>query len=96
MAVIRAYGGLKGSGSPCGPSIFGQARLTHGMFDSGCSECTSPMMSGMCVDGIYSTPVSGSNAAPPQSAPPLVPGWKIVPIFPLGVPTTSGGVNSWP
>ena len=53
-------------------------------------------MSGMCVDGIYSMPVSGSNAAPPQSAPPLVPGWKIVPIFPFGVPTTSGGVNSWP
>ena len=47
----RAYGGLNGSGSPCGPSIFGHARFTHGMFDSGFSECTRPMMSGMCVDG---------------------------------------------
>ena len=38
IAVSFAYGGLNGSGRPCGPSIFGHARFTHGMFDSGCSR----------------------------------------------------------
>ena len=37
----------------------------------------------------YSRPVSGSNAAPPQSAPPLVVGR-------ISVPRRLGGVNSGP
>src|SRR5436190_1627406 len=46
-------------------------------------------MIGLVIDGTYSTPVSGSNDAPAQFAPPAQPGLTMVPF-------SEPGVNSGP
>src|SRR5688572_21239416 len=87
-AVTRPYGGFS-SGSP---SMLGGIcvpprrynRLLRSAF--GLISCTTI---GLVIDGTYNTPVSGSNDAPCQFAPPAHPGFWMVPF-------SDGGVNSGP
>src|SRR6267143_3399819 len=52
---------------------------------------------GPVIDTTYNIPVSGSNAAPCQSAPPTEPGSWIVPFLSVGpAPRIDGGVNRGP
>ena len=53
---------------------------------SSCPACqvADSATNGLVIDGTYNIPVSGSNAAPVQSAPPTVPGIWIVPFLSPG------------
>src|SRR4030095_10859585 len=92
IATRREYGGLNGSGRPCGPNGHDAVCFTYGSVDSGCCDLPNAMTVGMCADGTYNMPVSGSNAAPPQSAAPFVPGTSSSPLGPSALPSSTGGV----
>ena len=96
MATSRPYGGLK-SGSSRGPSMGVIECSTRFMSERGCSDRVMPITDSLCTDGTYRIPVSGSTAAPPQSAPPTTPGICSVPRVPPGDSSTSeGAVKSGP
>src|SRR5262245_54256554 len=96
IAVIRPYGGLK-SGRPLGPPIHSRVPRVYRRFVLAGSPGRRSATNGVVIDGTYKSPVSGSNAAPCQSAPPTEPGNWIVPFVAFGpVPRMDGGVNSGP
>src|SRR6185503_5238085 len=47
IPTSREYGGLNGSGSPCGPSGHGTCCFTYGNVDSGCCDLPNAITVGM-------------------------------------------------
>src|SRR5262245_44783718 len=72
-AVIRPYGGFT-SGSPRGPTTRVFCETRYRRFDDLGSPGIMFWAMGPVIEGTYNRLVSGSRAAPVQSAPPTVPG----------------------
>src|SRR2546423_12759924 len=93
---VRPYGGWN-AGSPCGPPIHSLVPRVYVRFVFAASPGSRSATNGVVIDGTYSSPLSGSNAAPCQSAPPTEPGNWIVPLVSFGpFPRIDGGVKSGP
>src|SRR6266516_194688 len=96
MAVMRPYGGLK-SGRPRGPVTKSRVPFLYRRFVRLGSPGIRSAANVPVTDGTYNIPVSGSNAAPFQSAPPTEPGSWSVPLASFGPPRLiEGGVKRGP